>query len=296
MQTYHSGFVTVIGRPNMGKSTLLNHIIGEKIAIISDKPQTTRNKIQMVYTKENAQIVFLDTPGIQIPKNSLGTYMLKLSKSTLNEVDVITLMVDTSEPYGKLDSMILEELSSVQTPVILLVNKIDETSETELDRLLEIYRKNPKFHQIIPISAREGTHVEAYINALIDLLPEGPQYFPEDMITDQPERLIIGEIIREKALLHLEDEIPHGIAVEIEKIEKRSNRDLIDVFATIYVEKKSHKGMVIGKNGQMISIIGREARMDIENLMDTQVNLQCWVKIAQDWRSNQDKVKNFGYR
>ncbi len=292
---YKSGFITIVGRPNVGKSTLLNQIIGEKIAIISDKPQTTRNKIQMVYTEEAMQIVFLDTPGIQMPKNKLGEYMLNLSKSTLEEVDVITFIVDGSEKIGKLDQYILDQLDGVETPVVLVINKIDTITQEALQELVDKFEKMDRFEKVIPISALNNQGVEDYIRYIETILPEGPQYFPEDMITDQPERVIIAEIIREKALLNLEDEIPHGIVVDIEKIAKREGKDLLDVYATIFVEKKSHKGMVIGKGGSMISKIGSQARADIETLMGTKINLQLWIKIEKDWRDRKDQVKRFGY-
>lgn len=292
---YKSGFITIVGRPNVGKSTLLNQIIGEKIAIISDKPQTTRNKIQMVYTEEAMQIVFLDTPGIQMPKNKLGEYMLNLSKSTLEEVDVITFIVDGSEKIGKLDQYILDQLDGVETPVVLVINKIDTITQEALQELVDKFEKMDRFEKVIPISALNNQGVENYIRYIETILPEGPQYFPEDMITDQPERVIIAEIIREKALLNLEDEIPHGIVVDIEKIAKREGKDLLDVYATIFVEKKSHKGMVIGKGGSMISKIGSQARADIETLMGTKINLQLWIKIEKDWRDRKDQVKRFGY-
>lgn len=292
---YKSGFVTVIGRPNVGKSTLLNDIIGEKISIISDKPQTTRNKIQLVYTEDDFQVVFLDTPGVQMPKNKLGEYMLKISKSTLNEVDLITYMVDDSKSIGKLDSYIIEILKDVETPIILVINKIDKLDREELDKVIKMYEKMDMFEEIIPISALNGKNIEDYIKTLKNNLEEGPQYFPEDMITDQPERNIIAETIREKALNNLEEEVPHGIVVGIDKITEREDRDLIDVFATIYVEKNSHKGIVIGKNGRMLKRIGKQARKDIETLLGSQVNLQLWVKVEKNWREKERQIKRFGY-
>ena len=293
---YKSGFVTVIGRPNVGKSTLLNHIIGEKVSIISDKPQTTRNKIQLVYTTSEYQIVFLDTPGIQMPKNKLGEYMLKISKSTLEEVDVITFMVDDSMETGRLDNYIIGELKSIKTPIILLINKIDKLSKEEIVKRILKYDALDMFHEIIPISAINGENTTAYVNAIEKLLPEGPQYFPEDMITDQPERVIISEIIREKALENLQEEIPHGIFVGVEEIFKRENKELIDIEAIIYCEKESHKGIVIGKGGKMIREIGKTARKDIESLLGSQVNLQLWVKVEKNWREKEGKLKYFGYK
>lgn len=293
---YKSGFISVIGRPNVGKSTLLNAVIGQKISIISDKPQTTRNKIQMVYTGLDFQIVFLDTPGIQMPKNKLGEYMLKISKSTLQEVDVVVFVVDESMQTGSMDSYIIEDLKDITTPIVLLINKIDKLSQEEVFQLIDKYDKMNLFKEIVPISALNNTNIDKFIQVLQGMLPEGPQYFPEDMITDQPEKFVISELIREKALINLEEEIPHGIFVTIDSFKERENKNLIDVFATIICEKKSHKGIVIGKNGRMLKEIGQSARLDIENLLDAKVNLQLWVKVEPNWREKADKVKYFGYK
>lgn len=293
---YRSGFVSVVGRPNVGKSTLLNKVIGEKISIISDKPQTTRNKIQLVYTADDFQIVFLDTPGIQMPKNILGEYMLKLSRSTLEEIDIITFMVDESIQTGKLDNYILGELKDISTPIVLLINKCDKLNQEEIGELIHKYDEMNLFEKIIPISALNETNIDEYIDAIKSLLPEGPQYFPDDMITDQPERFIIAEIIREKALLNLDEEIPHGIYVGIDSIKTREDKDLIDVYANIYCEKESHKGIIIGKRGSKLKSIGQSAREDIEKLMDSKINLQLWVKVEKNWRDKDNKVKHFGYK
>ena len=293
---YKSGFVSVIGRPNVGKSTLLNQVIGEKISIISDKPQTTRNKIQLVYTDKNFQIVFLDTPGIQMPKNLLGEYMLKLSKSSLEEVDIITFMVDDSMETGKLDNYILEQLADLSTPIILLINKSDRLDDQAIELLIDKYEAMDRFEKIIPISALNNSNIDEYIKTLRDMLPQGPQYFPEDMITDQPERFIIAELIREKALQNLEDEVPHGIYVAVDEVKTRQDRDLIDVYANIYCEKESHKGIIIGKKGTMLRAIGESARQDIEKLMGSKINLQLWVKVEKNWRDKDNKVKYFGYK
>ena len=293
---YKSGFVTVIGKPNVGKSTLLNKVIGEKISIISDKPQTTRNKIQLVYTEEGSQIVFIDTPGIQMPRNKLGEYMLKMSRSTLEEVDVVTFMIDHSMEIGKMDSMIIEDLKSISTPKVLLINKIDEINSEDVLQLIDKYNKMDMFEEIIPISALNNTNLDKYVEILKEMVPEGPQYFPEDMITDQPERFIISEIIREKALINLDQEIPHGVYVSIDSIREREGKDLIDVFANIICEKKSHKGIIIGKNGSKLKEIGKQARQDIELLLGSKVNLQLWVKVEKNWREKEDKVKYFGYK
>ena len=293
---YKSGFVSVIGRPNVGKSTLLNQVIGQKISIISDKPQTTRNKIQLVYTGEDFQVVFLDTPGIQMPKNKLGEYMLKISKSTLQEVDIVVFVVDESMSTGSMDSYIIEDLKDITTPIVLLINKTDKLNQEEIFQLIDKYDKIKLFKEIIPISALNNTNVDRFIQVLEGMLPEGPQYFPEDMITDQPEKFVISELIREKALINLEEEIPHGIFVTIDSFKERTDKNLIDVFATIICEKKSHKGIVIGKNGRMLKEIGQSARIDIENLLDAKVNLQLWVKVEPNWREKSDKVKYFGYK
>lgn len=293
---YKSGFIAVIGRPNVGKSTLLNQVIGEKISIISDKPQTTRNKIQLVYTEDDFQMVFLDTPGMQMPKNKLGEYMLKMSKSSLEQVDLVTFLVDESSSIGKMDQYILNEIKDIRTPIILLINKIDKLSEEEVKNLVDKYEAMNIFKAVIPISALNNENVEKYIDKAREILPEGPQYFPDDMITDQPERFIVSEIIREKALLNLDQEIPHGIYVSIDKIKEREGKDLIDVFANIYCEKDSHKGMVIGKNGQMLKKIGQEAREDIQLLLGSRINLQLWVKVEKNWREKEGKVKYFGYK
>lgn len=292
---YKSGFVSVIGRPNVGKSTLLNQVIGEKISIISDRPQTTRNKIQLVYTEDDFQIVFLDTPGIQMPKNKLGEYMLKVSKSTLEEVDIVTFIIDESKEIGKLETYILDILKDLSTPIILVINKIDLLNDDEINELILKYSSMNLFEEIIPISAINSKNIDIYIKAVEKILPEGPQYFPDDMITDQPERFIISEIIREKALENLEEEVPHGIFVGTEEVKARKDKELIDVHATIYCERKSQKGIIIGKNGQMLKKIGTEARKDIENLLGTKVNLQLWVKVEKNWREKQSQVERFGY-
>ncbi|MFM1515202.1 GTPase Era [Helcococcus ovis] len=294
---FKSGFITVIGRPNVGKSTLLNGLIGEKISIISDKPQTTRNKIQMVLTNEYMQVVFLDTPGIQMPKNKLGDYMLSVSKSTLNEVDIVTFMVDMSDDIGKLDQYIIDILDGVNTKVILLVNKIDTAENQEqVEKIVLKYKSMNKFEKVIPISALEQTNYQEYLDTVYSLLEEGPQYYPSDMITDQPERNIIAEIIREKVLKNMYDEIPHGIAVEVLKISENEETGKMQIEVNLYVEQNSHKGMVIGKGGTMLKKIGTQSRRDIENLLDTKVNLKIWVKVAKDWRKKDSRVKDFGYR
>lgn len=295
---FKSGFVTIIGRPNVGKSTLLNNVIGQKISAISNKPQTTRNKITFIHTDEDSQIIFLDTPGIQTPKNKLGDYMLEVSESTLSEVDVVTYIVDCSTKIGRLDNYIIKELKEkkIKTPIILLINKIDEVPKEELFEIIKMYSNLNLFKEIIPISALKNDGIDIYIETLKKYLKEGPQYYPEDMITDKPEKFIVGEIIREKALRYLDEEVPHGIAISIEKMRERPDKNLMDVEANIYVERETHKGIVIGKNGRMLKKIGTEARKEIENLLDIKVNLKLWVKVEKNWRDLDNKVKYFGYK
>ncbi len=293
---YKSGFIGVMGRPNVGKSTLLNRIIGEKITIVTDKPQTTRNQIRLIYTTDEAQMIFLDTPGIQSPKNKLGDYMLGVSKNTLDDVDVVLFLVEPGPVAGPMDTYIFDILKDVQTPVVLILNKIDTLSEEEKDALLKEYEELGKFEKIIALSALQGDGVEELLDYLVEQLPEGPMYFPDDMITDQPEKTIAAEMIREKAMLHLREEIPHGIAVEVVLMKHREDKPLTDIEATIFVEKKSHKGMVIGKEGAMLKKIGQDARKDIEALIGTQVNLKLWVKIADKWRNEERRLKEFGYK
>lgn len=294
--TFKSGFVTIIGRPNVGKSTLLNKLIGEKISIVSDKAQTTRNKIQLIYTDDEAQIIFLDTPGVQSPKNELGEYMLDASKSALEEVDLIIMMVEAGEEFGRLDSMVFKELEKYQTPKILLINKVDLVEEETLAHNIKSYEETGVFKEIFPLSAEFDMDFERLTDLIKSYLEQGPLYYPEDMITDQPERNIIAEIIREKVLLNMDEEIPHGIAIEIVEISQREDKDLVDVYANIHVEKKSHKPMVIGKGGKMLGKIGKESRLDIEKLLGTKVNLKLWVKVSKDWRDKESQVKSFGYK
>ncbi|KGF10197.1 GTPase Era [Tissierellia bacterium S5-A11] len=293
-----SGFVTIIGRPNVGKSTLINRIVGEKLSITSNKPQTTRNKIQLIHTTQEAQIIFMDTPGIQKPKNKLGTYMLGVSRETLGEVDVITAMVDASKKIGSMDQWIFKELEGFKdkTPMILLINKIDEIPKPDILPLIDQYAKLNLFEEIIPISAINGENIGEYLSILESFLPEGPQYFPDDMITDQPEKFIVAEFIREKALENLQEEVPHGVMVVVESMKMRENKNLMDIEATIFVERKSHKGIIIGKSGSMLKKIGSASRLDLERLLDTKINLQLWVKVSKDWREKENQVERFGYQ
>ena len=292
---FKSGFVTIIGRPNVGKSTLMNEVIGEKIAIMSDKPQTTRNKIQSVYTENDFQIVFIDTPGIHKPKHKLGDYMVREAKNTLEEVDAILFVVDDSPTIGPGDNFIMEELKNIKTPVILVINKIDKINQEKFNQLYEMYKQKDLFADIVGISALEGANIKVLIDKVVDFMPPGPQYFPGDMITDQPERLIVAEIIREKILHYTHEEVPHGVAVETAMMKKREGKNIIDIHATIYCEKKSHKGIIIGKQGRKLKGVGKSAREDIEKLLGSKVYLELWVKVKEDWRNNPNTLKTLGY-
>lgn len=293
---FKSGFVTVVGRSNVGKSTLLNHIMEQKLSIVTNKAQTTRSRIQLIYTNEEMQVIFIDTPGIQKPKNKLGEYMLDISESSLKDVDIITYVVDISDTIGENENYILEKLKSLDQKIILVINKMDLVSESKLQEIIQMYEEYKIFEEIIPISALNGKNIHLFLETLYKNLEEGPMFYPEDAITDQSERTIVSELIREKALLFLKDEIPHGITVTVESMKERKNRNLMDIEATIIVEKKSHKGMVIGKGGKMIVKIGSASRIDIEKFLDTKVNLQLWVKIDENWRANEQKLKRLGFR
>ena len=292
---YKSGFVTLIGRPNVGKSTLMNHLIGQKIAITSDKPQTTRNRIQTVYTDERGQIIFLDTPGIHKAKNKLGEYMVSEAEHTLKEVDVVLWLVEPTTFIGAGERHIAEQLQNVKTPVILVINKIDTIkNQDEILEFIAAYKDVCSFAEIVPVSALKDKNTDLMLDLIYKYLPCGPQYYDEDTVTDQPMRQIASELIREKALRLLSDEIPHGIAVTIEKMTERKN-GMMDIEATIVCERDSHKGIIIGKGGAMLKRIGSAARREIEDLMDTQVNLQIWVKVRKEWRDSELYMKNYGY-
>lgn len=290
---YKSGFAVLIGRPNVGKSTLMNRLIGQKIAITSSKPQTTRNRIQTVYTSEEGQIVFIDTPGIHKAKNRLGDYMVKIAHRSLTEVDVILWLVEPSNFIGAGEQHILEQLRKVNVPVILVINKIDTVKKEELFGFIDTYRKEMDFAEIVPVSALKNDNTKELIKCIIKYLPYGPAFYDEDTITDQPMRQIVAELIREKALRCLEEEIPHGIAVTIEKMKSRG--EITDIDATIICERDSHKGIIIGRQGSMLKKIGSNAREDIEKLLECKVNLQLWVKVKKDWRDSDYLLKNFGY-
>ena len=295
MAKFHSGFAALIGRPNVGKSTLMNHLIGQKIAITSDKPQTTRNRIQTVYTDEDAQVIFLDTPGIHKAKNKLGNYMVSVAENTLKEVDVILWLVEPTTYIGAGEQHIIEKLKCVKTPVVLVINKVDTIKKEEILKFIDTYRKELNFSDIVPVSALKGSNTDELMRVIKKYLPEGPMYYDEDTVTDQPMRQIAAELIREKALKCLDDEIPHGIAVLIDSMKERPN-GLYDIDASIVCERESHKGIIIGKQGSMLKKIGSAARYEIEALMGTKVNLQLWVKVRKEWRDSDLYLKNYGYR
>lgn len=297
-KNYKSGFVTLIGRPNVGKSTLMNRLIGQKIAITSNKPQTTRNRIQTVYSEDRGQIIFLDTPGIHQAKNKLGEYMVGIAERTMSGVDVVLWLVEPSTFIGAGEQHIAEQLRKIKTPVILIINKIDTVKKEEILTFIAAYKDIVDFAQIVPVSALKGENTQVLFDVIFQYLPQGPMYYDEDTITDQPERQIVAELIREKALRSLDDEIPHGIAVSIERMKERNegrNGGMIDIDATIVCERDSHKGIIIGKAGSKLKHIGTQARKEIETLLDCKVNLQLWVKVKKDWRDSDFLMKNFGY-
>ena len=291
---YKSGFVTLIGRPNVGKSTLMNYLIGQKIAITSKKPQTTRNRIQTVLTREDGQIIFVDTPGIHKAKNKLGEYMVNVAERTLNEVDVVLWLVEPTTFIGAGEQHIASQLKKVKTPVVIVMNKTDSVKKEDIFPAIAAYKDVYDFADIVPVSARSGDNTEELLKVVMKYLPYGPQFYDEDTITDQPERQIVSELIREKALHSLNEEIPHGIAVAIDQMKKRGKVMHID--ATIICERDSHKGIIIGKQGNMLKKIGSTARYEIEKMLDCQVNLKLWVKVKKDWRDSEFLMKNFGYR
>lgn len=293
---YKSGFISIIGRPNVGKSTFLNRVIGQKIAIMSDKPQTTRNKVQGVLTLSDSQLIFIDTPGIHKPKHKLGDFMMKVAQNTLKGVDIILFMVNAEEGYGRGEEFIIEKFQSVKTPIFLIINKIDKVHPDDLITLIESYKEKHPFQEIVPISALEGNNVEHLLEVIKKYLPEGPQYYPADQVTDHPERFIVSELIREKALHLTREEIPHSLAVVIDKMERRQDKDVIHVMATVIVERDSQKGIIIGKQGSMLKEIGKLARIDIENLLGTKVFLELWVKVQKDWRNKMAQLRDYGFR
>lgn len=293
-KAFKSGFITIIGRPNVGKSTFLNQVVGQKIAIMSDKPQTTRNKIQGVLTEKDAQMIFIDTPGIHKPKHKLGNFMTKVAINTLNEVDLVLFMVNAEESFGKGEQFILEKLKGVKTPVFLVINKIDLIHPDELIKVIDQYKDQYDFREIVPISALQGNNVDRLLTVIKEYLPEGPQYYPPDQVTDHPERFIIAELIREKVLHLTREEVPHSVAVIIEKISEENQ--LLHIMAAIIVERPSQKGIIIGKQGAMLKEIGTRARLDIEHLLGSKVFLELWVKVEKDWRNRSTMLREFGYR
>ncbi|HIX70922.1 GTPase Era [Enterococcus diestrammenae] len=295
MTEHKSGFVAIVGRPNVGKSTLLNRIVGQKIAIMSDKAQTTRNKIQGVYTTEEAQLIFIDTPGIHKPKHRLGDFMVETAYSALREVDAVLFMIAADDKRGRGDDFIIERLKNVASPVYLIINKIDKVHPDQLLGIIDDYRQQMDFKEIIPISATEGNNFETLMKTLVSQMPEGPQYFPDDQITDHPEYFIVSELVREKVLLLTRDEVPHSVAVVVDSM-KRNEDDKVHIQATIIVERDSQKGIIIGKGGKMLKNIGSKARRDIELLLGDKVYLELWVKVQKDWRDKQTYLTDYGYK
>ena len=294
-KSFKSGFVAIVGRPNVGKSTFMNYVLGQKIAIMSDKAQTTRNKIQGVYTKDNAQIVFLDTPGIHKPKHELGEFMVKSAYSALKEVDAVLFMVNVSEKRGPGDDFIIEKLKGIKTPIFLVLNKIDLVTPEVLLERVESYKDALDFAGVFPISVLQGNNVNELMEALINSLPEGPQYYPADQITDHPEYFVVSELIREKILQLTQEEIPHSVAVTVDKMQK-DEFDKVHVYANIIVERKSQKGIIIGKGGRLLKEIGTRARRDIQQLLGNKVYLELWVKVEKDWRKRKSNLQEYGYR
>ncbi|MEG0078929.1 MULTISPECIES: GTPase Era [Enterococcus] len=295
MSEHKSGFVAIVGRPNVGKSTLLNRIVGQKIAIMSDKAQTTRNKIQGVYTAPEAQIIFIDTPGIHKPKHRLGDFMVETAYSALKEVDAVLFMISADEKRGRGDDFIMERLKTNKTPVFLVINKIDKVHPDDLLGIIEDYTSQMAFTEVVPISATEGNNFETLMTTLIEQMPVGPQYFPDDQITDHPEYFIVSELVREKVLLLTRDEVPHSVAVVVDSM-KRNKNDKVHIQATIIVERNSQKGIIIGKGGKMLKDIGTKARRDIEQLLGDKVFLELWVKVQKDWRDKKTYLQDYGYR
>lgn len=292
---FKSGFVAIVGRPNVGKSTFMNYVLGQKIAIMSDKAQTTRNKIQGVYTKDDAQIVFLDTPGIHKPKHELGEFMVKSAYSALKEVDAVLFMVNVSEKRGPGDDFIIEKLKGIKTPIFLVLNKIDLVTPEVLLERVESYKDALDFTGVFPISVLQGNNVNELMEGLINALPEGPQYYPADQITDHPEYFVVSELIREKILQLTQEEIPHSVAVTVDKMQK-DEFDKVHVYANIIVERKSQKGIIIGKGGRLLKEIGTRARRDIQQLLGNKVYLELWVKVEKDWRKHKSNLQEYGYR
>lgn len=292
---FKSGFIAFVGRPNVGKSTLLNRIVGQKVAIMSDRPQTTRNRIRGVYTADEGQAVILDTPGIHKPHHKLGDYMVRTAINALKEVDLVCMLVDATGEKGSGDQFVIEQLRKIDTPVFLLINKIDAVPRERLLKMIDSYKDEYPFREIIPISALTGENVERLRSLIFQYLPEGPQYYPADQVTDHPERFIVAELIREKVLHLTREEVPHSVAVEVEQMQYREEKDLLYIGAVIYTERNSQKAILIGKNGAMLKEIGKRAREDIENLFGSRAYLELWVKVKEDWRNREVMLRNFGF-
>jgi len=292
---FRSGFVAIVGRPNVGKSTLLNAMVGQKIAIMSNRPQTTRNQIRGVLTRDEGQIIFIDTPGIHKPKHRLGQYMVEAAENTLSGVDLILFVVDATEPHHEADKYVLERLQSVKTPVFLVINKVDSAVKPEVLQMMANYKDLYAFRELIPVSAKDGTQLKPLEQLIMALLPEGPKYYPDGMITDHPERFIISESIREKVLRLTREEVPHSVMVDIEQLEHRADRDMLYVNAVIYTERNSQKGILIGKQGAMLKRVGELARTDLERLLGTKIFLELWVKVKKDWRNEPSLLRRWGF-
>ncbi|HMM31768.1 MAG TPA: GTPase Era [Clostridia bacterium] len=294
-EVYRSGFVSIIGSPNVGKSTLLNRMVGQKVSIVSERAQTTRNRVMGVLTRPGYQVVFLDTPGVTAPKNRLGEYMLKVAYDALFEVEAVLFVVDAERGIGPKDEALMERLKNARAPVVAAINKIDRASLADVETAGEKLRAAGFFADVLNISAVEGRGLEALEQRLFSFLEQGPQYFPDDMVTDQPERILVSELIRERALRLLKEEVPHGLGVSVDKMAKREDMALMDIWATIYCEREGHKGIIIGKGGSMLKRIGSEARKEVELMLGEQVNLQLWVKVREDWRNSVSAMREFGY-
>lgn len=295
LKIYRSGFAALVGRPNVGKSTLLNALVGKKLAIVSPRPQTTRQKIRGIWTTDKGQIIFIDTPGIHKPKHRLGHYMVGLAQSTLREVDVVLFVIDATDPFRPGDAMVLERLQQVMTPVFLVVNKVDTVPKPNVLRVIDHYQKQRSFTEVVPVSARTGIQVEKLKRLLLDQMPEGPQYYPEEELTDQPEKFIISEIIREKVLQLTREEVPHSVMVEVEDMNLRQDNHVLYLRAVIYTERESQKGIIIGKSGAMLKQVGQLARRELEGLLESKVFLELWVKVKNDWRNESTWLKRFGF-
>lgn len=292
---FKSGFVTIVGRPNVGKSTLMNKIMGEKLSIVSSKPQTTRNNIQTILTKEDYQIVFVDTPGIHKPKHKLGEYMVNSAKDSIKEVDVVLFLTNPDDEIGRGDKFILESLKNTKAPIFLVLNKIDENTQERVAKTLAMYSAEFDFNEIIPISALKGKNVDKLVELMVENMPEGPKYYPDDMITDVQEKFVVSEIVREKALRNLRDEIPHGVAVDVIQMKQKPNGNY-HIEVDLICEKDSHKGIIIGKNGQCLKKIGENSRYELEKFLRAKVNIKIWVKVRKEWRDNQNLLKELGYK